>query len=148
MVIPISIILPGSLLSYLFILPKIHVLIFIISGYVGTFFLDVGRPIVKYSVTHENCFFMLQVAVTVHESPQYEIVDGADSAKVQECVQGQSKVVTVVKIKPSALGQVNITVGAVVDHQYPGTCGTKDTSINRRQGLMRIQRCCHYEGNF
>ncbi|KAK4319225.1 hypothetical protein Pmani_009819 [Petrolisthes manimaculis] len=43
----------------------------------------------------------------------------------------------VVKIKPTALGQVNITVGAVVNHQYPEACGTRDTSINRRDTLIK-----------
>ncbi|KAK4317436.1 hypothetical protein Pmani_011444 [Petrolisthes manimaculis] len=79
----------------------------------------------------------LPVAVTVYESTQYEIVDGVDSARIQDCVPRQNKVVMVVKIKPTALGQVNITVGAVVNHQYPEACGTRDTSINRRDTLIK-----------
>lgn len=74
--------------------------------------------------------------MTLRESLDYEILPDSSRTGLPgqhvTCVAAQSKMVHTVKISPLALGDVNITVAAFVDHQYPDACGTRDTTINKR----------------
>ena len=54
-------------------------------------------------------------------------------------MEGNNKVVLEVKIKPTALGEVNITVGASVDQRADNECGISpvDVDVSRRSGQGR-----------
>ncbi|KAG7168906.1 Murinoglobulin-2-like 1, partial [Homarus americanus] len=77
------------------------------------------------------------VSVRVETSPEYELMEGSgtqgDRGRRSSCLPAQDKVVHTVKIKPLVIGEVNITVSAFVDYQYPEPCGSGDTSIHRRE---------------
>lgn len=49
---------------------------------------------------------------------------------------GGSKVVMEVKIKPTVIGQVNITVEASVDQKAGNECGTSAVHVSRRLARM------------
>lgn len=63
------------------------------------------------------------------ESPEYEILEDplANSVKgtASSCIPSQEKVVHTVKIRPNALGDVNLTVEAFVDELFPEVCGSE-----------------------
>ncbi|XP_071524396.1 alpha-1-inhibitor 3-like [Panulirus ornatus] len=83
----------------------------------------------------------IPVTVTVEESSEYEILEDAayqgTRGKRSACVPANDKVVQTVRIKPSVIGDVNLTVSAFVDHQFPEACGSGDTSISRRDALIK-----------
>ncbi|XP_071524049.1 alpha-1-inhibitor 3-like [Panulirus ornatus] len=83
----------------------------------------------------------IPVTVVMVDSPEYEILkDSATKGlggKRSSCLPAQDKVVHTVKIRPMAIGDVNITVVAFVDHEFPGTCGSGDTSIRKRDALIK-----------
>lgn len=67
--------------------------------------------------------------MTVHllESPEYELVEDPSPRGVGKrksaCVAPQDKVVHVIKIRPLALGNVNLTVSAFTDTSGVSSCG-------------------------
>lgn len=83
----------------------------------------------------------LPVILKLHGSTEYDIVRDPTSqlpdGVVEVCVAGSSKVVMNVKIKPTKIGQVNITVGATVN-QNPGTeCGNSAPQVIRSDTLVK-----------
>lgn len=78
----------------------------------------------------------LQVILQVHQSPEYVIVREPSShgpeGVLEICVAGNSKVVLEVKIKPTVLGEVNITVEASVNRKAGRECGTSPAHFSRR----------------
>ncbi|KAK8754666.1 hypothetical protein OTU49_017522, partial [Cherax quadricarinatus] len=82
----------------------------------------------------------IPVTVQVEESSEYDILEEPGQqglGKQSSCLPAQDKVVRTVRIKPGVIGEVNITVTAFVDHQFSGTCGSGDTSITRRDALIK-----------
>ncbi|XP_071524073.1 alpha-1-inhibitor 3-like [Panulirus ornatus] len=83
----------------------------------------------------------LPVSVTLRESPEYEILQESSKTGIPgqhiSCVAAQSKVVHTVKISPSVIGQVNITVAAFVDHQSSDACGPTDTTVQKSDILIK-----------
>ncbi|XP_063886499.1 pregnancy zone protein-like [Scylla paramamosain] len=83
----------------------------------------------------------LPVTVQVHSSDEYNIIRDPPSQQaegvVDVCVAGGSKAVVEVKIKPTVIGQVNITVAASVDQTEDNTCGTPAVRITRRDALVK-----------
>ena len=62
-------------------------------------------------------------------SEEYEILEdpntGLANGTRSSCIPSQEKVVHTVKIRPNALGDVNLTVEAFVDEAYPEVCGSE-----------------------
>ena len=60
-------------------------------------------------------------------SDEYEILEDPTSGLTEgtrvSCIPSQEKAVHTVKIRPNALGDVNLTVEAFVDEFYPEVCG-------------------------
>ncbi|XP_042222119.1 alpha-1-inhibitor 3-like [Homarus americanus] len=81
----------------------------------------------------------LPVSVALLESVEYEIIPSGPGPLGQNemCVNSQKKMVHTVKIKPSVIGDVNITVTAFVDHQYSGACGVRDTTVTKSDTLIK-----------
>nr|XP_053627804.1 alpha-1-inhibitor 3-like [Cherax quadricarinatus] len=82
----------------------------------------------------------IPVTVQVEESSEYDILEEPGQqglGKQSSCLPAQDKVVRTVRIKPGVIGEVNITVTAFVDHQFSGACGSGDTSITRRDALIK-----------
>ncbi|XP_069170675.1 alpha-1-inhibitor 3 isoform X3 [Procambarus clarkii] len=83
----------------------------------------------------------IPVSVRVQKSEEYQILEEATEqivlGKRSSCVPAQDKVVHIVRIKPLVIGEVNISVAAFVDHEYSQPCGSGDSSINRRDSLIK-----------
>nr|XP_045625235.1 murinoglobulin-2-like isoform X1 [Procambarus clarkii] len=83
----------------------------------------------------------LPVTVEVRESAEYEILEEAgeqgEPGQRSSCVPAQDKVVHTVRIKPREIGEVNITVAAFVNPEHSQPCGSGDSSINRRDSLIK-----------
>ncbi|XP_069955764.1 murinoglobulin-1 isoform X2 [Cherax quadricarinatus] len=81
----------------------------------------------------------LPISVTLLNSFKYEILTSDTEAPGHHttCVNAQSKIVHTVKIKPSVIGSVNITVAAKVDHQSTQTCGPRDSTVSKSDTLIR-----------
>ncbi|XP_069170765.1 alpha-2-macroglobulin-like [Procambarus clarkii] len=83
----------------------------------------------------------IPVSVRVQESEEYQILEEATEqivlGKRSSCVPAHDKVVHIVRIKPLVIGEVNISVAAFVDHEYSQPCGSGDSSINRRDSLIK-----------
>ncbi|XP_069174260.1 alpha-1-inhibitor 3-like [Procambarus clarkii] len=82
----------------------------------------------------------LPIRVTLQESVEYKIVDepGTSGAmgRRTSCVGAQEKVVHTVKLDFLALGEVNITVAAFVDHLSALQCGP-GLDISRSDALIK-----------
>lgn len=83
----------------------------------------------------------LPVLIQVHRSSEYEIIKEPSSQQpegvLEACVHGNTKVVLEVKIKPTVLGEVNITVGASVDQQSNNECGAPAPKVARSDTLVK-----------
>ncbi|XP_076068702.1 alpha-1-inhibitor 3-like isoform X2 [Oratosquilla oratoria] len=88
----------------------------------------------------------LPVKIVLHSSPEYEILplEGEGLPLNEEshafgersaCVTAQDKVTHTVRIRPTEIGDVNITVSAFVDDSYVGECGPTD--ISKRDALVK-----------
>nr|XP_045600836.1 alpha-1-inhibitor 3-like [Procambarus clarkii] len=82
----------------------------------------------------------LPVTVTLQESTEYKIVDepgtSVATGRRTSCVGAQEKVVHTVKLDLLALGEVNITVAAFVDHLSALQCGP-GLDISRSDALIK-----------
>ncbi|KAK8391913.1 hypothetical protein O3P69_017494 [Scylla paramamosain] len=82
----------------------------------------------------------LPVKVVLAESPEYEILEDPLASSVKgtasSCIPSQEKVVHTVKIRPNALGDVNLTVEAFVDEAFPEVCGSEYV-ISKRDHIIK-----------
>lgn len=82
----------------------------------------------------------LPVKVVLAESPEYEILEDPLASSVKgtasSCIPSQEKVVHTVKIRPNALGDVNLTVEAFVDELFPEVCGSEYV-ISKRDHIIK-----------
>ncbi|XP_070001311.1 alpha-2-macroglobulin-like protein 1 [Penaeus vannamei] len=82
----------------------------------------------------------LKVTVHLLESPEYELVEDPSPRGVGKrksaCVAPQDKVVHVIKIRPLALGNVNLTVSAFTDTSGVSSCGV-GRPVQRRDTLIK-----------
>ncbi|XP_063601516.1 alpha-2-macroglobulin-like protein 1 [Penaeus indicus] len=80
--------------------------------------------------------------VTVHllDSPEYEVVEDASlrgaGNRRSACIAAQDKVVHVIKIRPLALGDVNLTVSAFTDTSGVSSCSV-GRPVQRRDTLIK-----------
>ncbi|KAK4324552.1 hypothetical protein Pmani_004827 [Petrolisthes manimaculis] len=85
----------------------------------------------------------LPVSLTLEPSPQYEILEEApqkegEGGKRSACVPPNDKKVLTVRIKPSEIADVNISVVATVDQaSQPGCGGGQTTPPQRRDALVK-----------
>lgn len=77
--------------------------------------------------------------MVLEDSPEYEILEetGADinpgtRGKRAACVPPQDKKVVTVRIKPTVIADVNITVSAAVDQSVDSTCAVQTTLPQKR----------------
>ncbi|XP_064089812.1 alpha-1-inhibitor 3-like [Macrobrachium nipponense] len=84
----------------------------------------------------------LPVRVILESSPEYEFM-GEDSYSSMpagqrlSCIGSQEKAVHTIKIKPTVIGEVNMTVRAFVDTETPLSCGDGSVSVDKRDALIR-----------
>ncbi|XP_064089811.1 alpha-1-inhibitor 3-like [Macrobrachium nipponense] len=84
----------------------------------------------------------LPVRVTLDASTEFELI-GEDNASLPagqrvSCVGAQDKHVHTIKIKPTIIGEVNITVRAFVDSETSLSCGgVNSNDVKKRDALVR-----------
>ncbi|XP_045126879.1 alpha-2-macroglobulin-like protein 1 isoform X2 [Portunus trituberculatus] len=82
----------------------------------------------------------LPVKVVLSESPEYEILEDPLATTVKgsasSCIPSKEKVVFTVKIRPNALGDVNLNVEAFVDELFPEDCGSEYV-ISKRDHIIK-----------
>ncbi|XP_064106159.1 alpha-1-inhibitor 3-like isoform X3 [Macrobrachium nipponense] len=82
----------------------------------------------------------LPVKIILQESSEYEILEDPENelpaGHQSTCIPQQDKKVHTVKIRPLVIGDVNITVGAFVDEEYPEACGPEYV-ISKRDLLIK-----------
>lgn len=76
------------------------------------------------------CTFYAQVTITLHESPEYKIIEDSTAEEQsnlrRSCLAARDKEVHTIKIAALELGEVNLTLSASVDSSYPGSCASVD----------------------
>ncbi|XP_018026231.1 alpha-2-macroglobulin isoform X3 [Hyalella azteca] len=87
----------------------------------------------------------LPVRVTLEPSPEYEMLgeSGAEAAADQAaagvrsvCIPSQDKQTVVIRVRPLAVGDVNLTVSAAVDAAYPEECGP-EVVVNKADRIIK-----------
>ncbi|XP_068249990.1 alpha-1-inhibitor 3-like [Palaemon carinicauda] len=83
----------------------------------------------------------LPVRVTLESSTEYELTGETDetlpAGQRLSCIGAQEKHVHTVKIRPTIIGDVNITVRAYVDTETTLPCGDSPVNIDKRDALVR-----------
>ncbi|KAF2362522.1 Alpha-2-macroglobulin thiol-ester bond-forming [Trinorchestia longiramus] len=87
----------------------------------------------------------LPVRISLEPSPEYEMLgeEGPDAAADQTtaglrsvCVPTQDKETVVIRVRPLAVGEVNLTVTATVDAEYPEQCGP-EVIVNKFDRIIK-----------
>ncbi|XP_050717838.1 alpha-2-macroglobulin-like isoform X1 [Eriocheir sinensis] len=83
----------------------------------------------------------LPVRVTLEDSTEYEILEEAGAPGVRgkrsACIPSNDKAVLTVRVRPSKIADVNLTVSAAVDAAEVGTCGAGANSPQRTDALIK-----------
>ncbi|XP_050717837.1 pregnancy zone protein-like isoform X3 [Eriocheir sinensis] len=83
----------------------------------------------------------LPVRVTLEDSTEYEILEEAGAPGVRgkrsACIPPNDKAVLTVRVRPSEIADVNLTVSAAVDAAEVGECGAGANSPQRTDALIK-----------
>lgn len=78
----------------------------------------------------------LPVTVILEESLEYEVMETA-TARKSLCLESQDMNVHTVRIRPTVIGDVNITVSAFVDYHHTGSCGSGQEQVQKSDSMIR-----------